>query len=175
MRSKIDGLGGHNVPMHLTARHEFSAPCDRVYAMSTDPVFLDQACRDLGALSQTVEVVPGDGATTRVSMVAETVPALRTLAGGTLTIGQELTWGPAVPDGSRTGRMFIKLAGLPVTLDAEVSLAPAASGCTVDYSGELVVAVPLLGPALEKQATPFVTETLDAQQASGNRWLAEHP
>ena len=102
MRSKIDGLGGHNVPMHLTARHEFSAPCDRVYAMSTDPVFLDQACRDLGALSQTVEVVPGDGATTRVSMVAETVPALRTLAGGTLTIGQELTWGPAVPDGSRT-------------------------------------------------------------------------
>lgn len=162
--------------MHLTARHEFAAPADRVHAMSVDPEFLAQACRDVGAVDHSVEVTAGpEGPVTRVSLATETIPAMRALAGATLTVGQEMTWGPADPDGSRNARLLIKVAGLPVTVDAQARLAPTASGSAIDYAGELTVDVPLLGGVIEKQAAPFVLEVLEIQQATGNRWLAEHP
>ncbi len=162
--------------MHLTARHEFAASPDRVYAMSVDPAFLTQACHDLGARSQTVDVTgTPDAATSRVSMEAETVPALARLAGETVTVGQEMSWGPASPDGTRTARMLIKVAGLPVVLDATARLAPTASGSAIDYEGDFSVKVPLIGPVIEKQAAPFVLETLDVQQRTGTAWLASDP
>lgn len=161
--------------MHLTAQHQFAAPPDRVYAMSIDPEFLATACRDLAALEHSVSVEPnGDGAVTRVSMEAETIPALAKLAGATITVGQEMSWGPAAADGSRQARVLIKVAGLPVLLDATARLAPTASGSVIDYAGDFTVNVPLVGGLLEKQAAPFVTETLDVQQRSGNHWLAAH-
>jgi len=158
--------------MQLTARHEFAAPCDRVYAMCIDPAFLTRACTDLGATSHTTDVSRGpDASTTRVSVQVETPGQLAALTGSSITVGQEMAWGGPAPDGSRDARLFIKVAGLPVTLDATARLAPTASGCAIDYAGTLSVKVPLLGPALEKQAAPFVLETLDIQQHSGNAWL----
>jgi Protein of unknown function (DUF2505) len=162
----------HNVGMQLSARHEFAASCDRVYAMSIDPAFLARACTDLGATSQTTDVCPGpDASTTRVSVEVETPSQLAALAGPSITVGQEMAWGGAAPDGSRLARLLIKVAGFPVAVDATARLAPTASGCAIDYAGTLTVKVPLLGPALEKQAAPFVLETLDIQQHSGNAWL----
>lgn len=162
--------------MHLTERHTFNAAPLAVYAMSTDPVFLERACRELGALEQSVSVSGDpDAATATVEMVAETVPALAALAGGTLRFRQEMVWGPAAADGSRDARVSISVAGLPVTLAGTAHLAPAASGSTVDYDGDFTIAVPFLGPTLEKQALPFVTEVLASQQNTGNAWLAEHP
>lgn len=160
--------------MKLTARHEFAAPCDTVFAMTVDPAFLAQASRDLGAPDADVTASPtaDGGAVTRISVQLPTPEPVVAFAGRTVTVGQEMTWGPAAPDGSRTARVFIKLAGLPATMDATARLAPTASGSAIDYDGELTVAVPVLGSMLEKQAAPFVLETLDAQQASGDAWLA---
>lgn len=162
--------------MDLTARHDFSATPERVYTMCVDPAFLSRVCLDIGALDHSVEVVPtGRGAVARASLEAETVPALSALAGRTLRVGQEMTWSPPAADGSRTARLLIKVAGLPVVVDAAARLAPTASGSAIDYAGTLRVDVPLMGSLIEKQAAPFVLQVLDIQQASGNRWLAEHP
>lgn len=161
--------------MHLTARHEFNAPCDRVYAMTTDPAFLAQVCRDLGAVDSTVDVSDTPpGAVSRVSLTQPTPGPLVAFAGPTITVGQEFSWGEAAPDGSRTARLLIKVAGMPVHVDAVARLAPTAAGCAVDYDGTLSVKVPLIGPAMEKQAQPFLLETLEVQQRSGDAWLAAH-
>nr|NLI49349.1 DUF2505 domain-containing protein [Propionibacterium sp.] len=162
--------------MNLTARHEFPAGVDRVYRMCLEPEFLSQVCRDIGALEHSVDVVPaGEGAVTRISLEAETVPALAGLAGATLRVGQEMAWAEPAPDGSRAARLLIKVVGLPVVVDAEARLAPTASGSAIDYAGALRVDVPLLGGVLEKQAVPYVLQILDIQQASAHRWLATHP
>ena len=159
--------------MQLTARQEFSAPCDHVYAMSVDPAFLEQVCRDLDAPSHTVAVSgPPDAAVTRVSAEIETPGPMRPVAGPSVTVGQEMAWGPASADGSRTARLILKVAGMPVEVDAHARLAPTASGCAVEYSGTLAVKVPILGPALEKQSAPFILDTLAIQERSGNAWLA---
>lgn len=162
--------------MQLTARQEFAAPCDRVYAMSVDPAFLDQVCRDLDAASHTIAVSGRpDAAVTRVSAEIGTPPPMRPVAGPSVTVGQEMSWGPASADGSRTARLVLKVAGMPVEVDAHARLAPTASGCAVDYNGTLAVKVPIVGPALERQSAPFILDTLAVQERSGNAWLAALP
>lgn len=161
--------------MHVEARHEFSAPCAEVYAMTIDPDFLATAARDLGSTDTSANVeTTAEGAVTRVSVVLPTPAPIATFAGPTVTVGQQITWSSAEPDGSRTAEVIIKLAGLPVSVTATAHLHPTPNGTAIDYDGDLGVAVPLLGPALEKQAAPFVRETLDAQQRSGIEWLAQH-
>ncbi|HOA88193.1 MAG TPA: DUF2505 domain-containing protein [Propioniciclava tarda] len=161
--------------MQLTARHVFEASCDRVFAMVTDPSFLLQACRDLGALSETIRVEPTDvGAITDVEADVEVPGPLATFAGPTSRVVERMEWGPADADGARSARFSIKVVGLPVTVDAVARLAPIPGGCAVDYEGTLAVKVPLIGPVIEKQAAPFVLETLDVQQQTGNAWLASH-
>lgn len=162
--------------MNLTARHEFTATPDRVFTMCLDPAFLSQVCRDIGALDHSVDVAPGErGPVTRISLEAETVPALAGLAGATLKVAQEMAWAEPAPDGTRDARLLIRVQGLPVVVDAAARLAPTASGSVIDYAGALRVDVPLLGGLIEKQAVPYVLQILDIQQASAHRWLAEHP
>lgn len=162
--------------MQLTARQEFAAPPARVYAMCIDPEFLALAARDIGAFRHTVEVVPGGaGVLTRVSVETETVPVLVPLAGRTLTLGQEMDWAGEGPDGAREARLVVKVAGFPVVMDARARLAPTASGCAIDYAGDLRVAVPVLGGTIERQAAPYVLEVLGIQQRTGAAWLARHP
>ena len=96
---------------------------------------------------------PPDAAVTRVSAEIETPGPMRPVAGPSVTVGQEMAWGPASADGSRTARLILKVAGMPVEVDAHARLAPTASGCAVEYSGTLAVKVPILGPALE--AVPY--------------------
>jgi hypothetical protein len=42
----------------------------------------------------------------------------------------------------------------------------------VDITGELKVAIPLLGRKLEESAAPAVTDGYKTQQEVGDRWLA---
>lgn len=162
--------------MKFTARHEFDAGVERVFAMCVDPAFLSQVCRDIGALDHGVEILPAHpGAVTRVNLETETVPALAPLAGPTLRVAQEMAWAAPDADGARTARLLIQVVGFPVVMDAAARLAPTASGATIEYDGALKVDMPLVGGVIERKAAPFVLEVLDIQQASGNRWLATHP
>lgn len=162
--------------MQLTASHAFTGTPDQVVAMTTDAAFCELAGRELGATS--TQVTPtGDaqrpGASVRAQVATD--PAFASFAGKTLDITQAVVWDVREPDGARNGRVTITVAGLPVTVDAAARLTPTASGSRVDYTGTFTVKVPFLGATIERQAEPFIRQTLDAQQTVGNRWLAEHP
>ena len=84
---------------------------------------------------------------------------------------QRMMWSEPDSDGSRSATMEISVAGLPVHVDAVARLSPTAAGSAIDYSGSLTVKVPLIGAMIEKQAVPFILETLDIQQRTGIAWL----
>ena len=54
----------------------------------------------------------------------------------------------------------------------KLQLSAGGRGTVVDITGELKVAIPLLGKKLEESAAPAVTEGYQKQQEVGDRWLA---
>lgn len=154
--------------MHLTSRYELPADPDAAFAMLTDEAFLTQAARASGATN----VRAAASATrTAVDATVESPTAVRAFAGPQLSFTQTVTWGARNPDGGRTGNVAIDIKGAPASVTGTVRLAPAASGSTLSWDGELTVSVPLVGAAVERAAAPVITETLDALGTQARHWL----
>lgn len=158
------------VVMRISATNDFAADADEVHAMFTDEDFLNRVCTATGALSHTAR---SDGTITFTERVLPTPSLVEKFAGPTLTLTETLTWAPRQADGTREGRLDLTVAGLPVTLTAQVKLAPGGRGATVVYAGNLVVDIPWLGRKLEEAAAPVLTEALNTQQRAGEDYLAE--
>jgi hypothetical protein len=62
--------------------------------------------------------------------------------------------------------------GQPVSFWGKVEVSPGGRGSVVDVTGELKVAIPLLGRRLEEAAAPAVMAGYRTQQEVGDRWLA---
>ena len=58
-------------------------------------------------------------------------------------------------------------------LRGTLNLGPGGRGTSVDLSGELKVAIPLLGKKLEQSSAPAVLAGFRTQQRVGDRWLAK--
>lgn len=155
--------------MKLTARQSYPADPATVHAMLTDEAFLDRAAVEMGAVEHSVAVTAD---TTTVDAALQAPAPVRAFLGPHLRLRTETTWGLAAGDGSRSGALRITVPGSPVLVRATARLAPAASGTTIEYEGDLDVSVPLLGPAIEQQAAPEVLAALAAQERAGRRWLA---
>jgi hypothetical protein len=63
--------------------------------------------------------------------------------------------------------------GQPVTLRGTLNLTPGGRGTKVDLTGELKVAIPLLGRKLEQSSAPAVLAGFRTQQRVGDRWLTK--
>ena len=74
-------------------------------------------------------------------------------------------------DGARTGALTMTVLGQPVRLMGRLQLGPGGRGTTVDLTGELKVAIPLLGRKLEESSAPAVLAGFRTQQRVGDRWL----
>ena len=85
---------------------------------------------------------------------------------------EEVQWADAAGDGSRSGALTMTVLGQPVRLTGRLQLAPGGRGTTVDLTGELKVAIPLLGRKLEESSAPAVLAGFRTQQRVGDRWLA---
>lgn len=155
--------------MQLENRQEFPAPPADVYAMLTDEEFLRHAAEQMG--SPDARVI-ASATRTAVEASVDAPAEVRPFVGDRLRITQEMTWDAAAPDGSRTGTFSITVPGAPVTMAGTARLAPTASGSVLDYTGDLTVKIPLLGPRIEKEAAPAILEALDAQARVGRSWLS---
>jgi len=162
------GWSRNNLGMQLNSRQEFPANPHEVYAMVTDEAFLRHASERMGSPDARVAASP---TRTTVEASVDAPPEVRPFVGERLGIVQEVTWGEAAADGSRSGTFSITVPGAPVTFAGTVQLAPAASGSTVEYAGDLDVKIPLIGNRIEKEAAPAILEALDAQARVGRSWL----
>lgn len=155
--------------MDISTRLEFAAAPPEVYAMLTDPRYLDEVCRATESSSYDVDVT---GSTTRTTRSFPAPEAVARFVGGTLTVSEQTAWGDAGPDGARTGELEMTVQGQPVSLRGRLSLAAGGPGSVVELTGQLKVAIPLLGKKLEQSSAPAVLAGFGKQQEVGTRWLA---
>jgi Protein of unknown function (DUF2505) len=155
--------------MQISSTLEFPADPERVYAMMTDRGYLEAVCEASQAINYEVSV---DGQTTTTRRTLPAPPAAARFTGSQLTMVEQVEWRPAAADGTRSGTMTMKVPGQPVTLKGELTLAPGGAGTAATLTGDLKVAVPLLGKKLEEAAAPAVLSGFRVQQKVGSRWLA---
>jgi hypothetical protein len=153
----------------ISSTAEFAADPERVYAMMTDRDYLEQVCQ---ASQATAYDVSASGATTRTSRTLKAPASAAKFTGPELTVVEEVNWGGDAEDGSRSGLVKMTVSGQPVTMKGTMTIAPGGPGSVVQLTGQLKVAIPLLGKKLEESAAPAVLAGFRTQQKVGDRWLA---
>ena len=156
-------------PMDLSNHLDFAAQPTDVYAMMTDQKYLDEVCVASGSLSYHASV---EGSTTKTSRTLPAPDSAARFTGPQLTVNEEVVWADPSSDGSRNAAVTMTVLGQPVTFRGKLRLSPGGRGSVVDVTGELKVAIPLLGKKLEESAAPSVMEGYKTQQEVGDRWLA---
>jgi hypothetical protein len=155
--------------MDISTGLDFAAAPADVYAMMTDQGYLEEVCVASESISFDVSV---DGSTTRTSRTLRSPESAARFTGPQLTVVEEVAWAEAGTDGTRSGAMTMTVLGQPVRLTGRLQLGPGGRGTTVDLTGELKVAIPLLGRKLEESSAPAVLAGFRTQQRVGDRWLA---
>lgn len=154
--------------MDITTRLDFAAAPTEVYAMLTDAQYLDEVCRATDSSSYDVDVA---GSTTRTTRSFPAPDAVARFTGATLTVSEQTVWGDAAADGRRTAELDMTVQGQPVSMQGTLELAPGGAGTTVELTGQLKVAIPLLGKKMEQSSAPAVLAGFKKQQEVGSRWL----
>jgi hypothetical protein len=155
--------------MDISSHLDFAARPTDVYAMMTDQKYLEEVCVASGSLSYDVSV---NGSTTKTSRTLPAPDSAARFTGPKLTVNEEVVWGDPSLDGSRSGAVTMTVLGQPVTFRGTAQLSAGGRGSVMDITGELKVAIPLLGRKLEESAAPAVTDGYKKQQEVGDRWLA---
>jgi hypothetical protein len=156
-------------PMDISTGLDFAATPQDVYTMMTDQAYLEQVCVASESLSYDASV---NGSSTRTSRTLASPDSAARFTGPQLTVVEEVQWGDAETDGARTGSLTMTVLGQPVRLNGRLQLRPGGRGTTVDLTGELKVAIPLLGRKMEESAAPAVLAGFRTQQRVGDSWLA---
>ena len=155
--------------MDISARVEFAADPDRVFAMVTDQRYLDQVCQASHAEAYETSV---NGSTTHTSRTLPAPDMAARFTGPTLQVVERIEWGEPGAAGSRTAAVTLTIPGQPGEMKGHLQLAPGGPGTVLQLTGDLKVAIPLLGRKLEQSAAPAVLAGFDVQQKVGGDWLA---
>lgn len=155
--------------MDISSHLDFAATPAEVYAMMTNQKYLEEVCVASGSFSYHVAV---DGSITKTSRTLPAPDSAARFTGPQLTVNDEVVWGEPASDGSQSGAVTMNVLGQPVNFKGKLELSPGGRGSVVDVSGELKVAIPLLGRKLEEAAAPAVMAGYRTQQEVGDNWLA---
>ena len=155
--------------MGISTGLDFAADAAAVFTMLTDQKYLEEVCVASESISYAVSV---SGSSTHTSRTLRAPESVARFTGDQLTVIEDVTWGTASADGSRTGDLTMTILGQPVKLTGTLKLAPGGRGTAVELKGELKVAIPLLGRKLEQSAAPAVLAGFKTQQKVGDVWLA---
>ncbi|HEY5822185.1 MAG TPA: DUF2505 domain-containing protein [Propionibacteriaceae bacterium] len=155
--------------MDISTGLDFAAAPADVYAMMTSQQYQEEVCVASHSLRYAATV---SGSSTHTTRTLPSPASAARFTGPELNVVEDIVWGDAAADGSRTGVMTMTVEGQPVTLKGQMRLVPGGRGTTVTLTGELKVAIPLLGKKLEQSSAPAVLAGFNTQQEVGNRWLS---
>lgn len=143
----------------------------------SDPAFIDhrvEASRPLKYEAST----SGSARGPLVIKTRRTLPTTRIPDAFKRFVGQgielELSEGWAAPDtaGNRDGELTLNVVGLPAKASGSVALrATGTDSCTLSYSGDLSVSIPLVGGKVEKVAVEAVSQALEVEKRATLEWL----
>lgn len=155
--------------MDISSTVTFPAPPLEVFSLLTDRGFLEDVAREQGATEWEVQVV---NATTTSTRTLPAPPEAQRFTGKTLTVVEEIAWGEAAADGSRTGALSVKVPGQPIGMTGEVRLSPSGDETVCLVSGDLKANIPLLGRKIEQMAAPAMVDGIRVQERVGRQRLA---
>lgn len=161
--------------MKLSVRHAYSGSVEQIFASHTDQDVREQACRQSGALSFQVRVRSAADGSARVEVervMPATVPDyVRKFVGDSITVRQVEDW--AAPDGRGARRAEIRLTiqGQPATMTGTAQLSPESDGCLEQITGEVKVAIPLLGRKIEPEIVKVIEAALRVEQRVAEEWV----
>jgi hypothetical protein len=138
---------------------KYAAPMDQVFALLTDPAWLEARCLALGELSAKVKVKKSAKSVT-VQMTRRVKRALPALVAKVLPEESDMvleeTWTAA--DGGWDGMMTMKLVGQPLSMSAEFTLEGAGKQSLYCIEHEAKCSIPLVGGAVTKFAQAQIEE-----------------
>ncbi|MCW2812168.1 MAG: hypothetical protein JWP61_2626 [Friedmanniella sp.] len=155
--------------MDIASRLDFAARPSDVFAMLTDRDYLAEVC--VACSSRTYDVAV-NGVTTHTSRTFDAPDAVARFTGSQLSVVEDTVWSPAGAEDARTGTLTMNVTGQPVSLKGQIRIQPGGRGTLVDLTGDLKVAIPLLGRKLEQSTAPTVLAGFETQQSVGDRWLS---
>lgn len=161
------------VIMQITTQHNYATSPEAVIAMMADEVWLAEVARRAGAERWEVSV---DASGSHVHAELPAPEKAKRFSGPSLVIDLDIVWQPLRSDDSASGRIEVRMAGMPASMSGTGDLAPATvggqPGTRIDYAAEFSVNLPIIGRGLETAAAPYVRRVIDTQQDVGNDYLA---
>jgi len=133
---------------------KYSASAEQVFALLSDPKWLEARSLALGELSAKVKARKSAGGVllTMHRRVHRDLPGLvaKVLSPEADLVFEE-QWS-AEDDGGRSGSLSMDITGQPVKMSAQFELLPAGKGCIYRITHKCKSSVPLVGGAIEKFA-----------------------
>lgn len=151
---------------------KYSAPVDKVFALLTDPKWLEARSLALGELSASVKAKKKGGGVvlTMKRRVRRDLPGMlaRVMSPESDLLFEE-TWS-AEEDGGRTGSLTMDAVGQPVKMTATFELVPSGKGCVYRITHKCKSSVMLIGGIVEG----FAQEQVEKGCADEFRYLVEY-
>jgi hypothetical protein len=161
--------------MELKVENRYAATVEQTFITHVTESVREEACRVSGAKSWKVEVKHADdgGATVRVdrTMSPKLPDYLARLIGESVTIRQIEQWSPAAADGSRTATVKLTIVGQPASMDGKAVLSPDGTGSKEVVTGEVKVAVPIIGRKFEPDIARVIEAGMRVEQRVGDEWV----
>jgi hypothetical protein len=148
------------VATSLTARLDFPADPQIAYALVTDDSYVHAVAEATGGRDIEVDVTAdADGGavvTSRRSLPASVPSYAKAFVGDTLVLTEIRRFGPAAPDGSRSGTVTVEFDGAPVRIEGTLDLAPCETGSACAMAAQVKASVPFVGGKIESFAADQV-------------------
>lgn len=164
--------------MHFNASTEYPASAAAVAELFANPDFVDAKIVASGASEGKKEITGSPAgafsvATTR-TMPSDIIPAqYRKFVPGGVTLTLTEAWGAPTADGSREGKLTLKIAGVPASAEGTCTLtAVSEEVATLTYDGDVNVSIPLFGGKIERAAVNAVERVMRLERDVAVEWLA---
>jgi len=163
------------VGMKLSVQNRYSGTVEQTFTSHITKSVREEACRQSGAKSWEVTVTESadGGVTVEVErMMSPNLPDhIAKLVGGHLTIHQTEQWSPPHAGGSRQAVVKLTIKGQPASMHGHALLAPDGDGTLETVTGEVKVAVPIIGRKFEPDIVKVIESALRIEQQVGEEWL----
>jgi hypothetical protein len=161
----------------ISCTQTFPAPPEEVWALLTDPQYIEAKGLRSGAAEVAPQVRQEEGRilviSRRTMHLPDSFPGfIKRFTGDSLVLLETQQWQPAGGDGVRRGTFIIDFGGQPLAFHGELELRASAAGSEVVTSGTLKASVPLIGGKAEGVARDWTVKYLRKEEVVAAEWLA---
>jgi Protein of unknown function (DUF2505) len=166
---------GDDFAMRMRVETTTTATVEQTFASRVDQGVRERGCLESGALSYEVliEHAADGGARVQVRRVlpARVPDFVRKFVGETIAIDHVEQWSAPGPTGIRTAAVNVTVKGQPASMTGSMVLSPTPDGTTELVTGEVKVAIPLLGRRIEPEIVRVIESALRIEQRVGEEWI----